>query len=280
MADPGPRAWVTGLGYPEALHWHGDRLWFSDFLTRRVSSVGRDGNVHPEAYVPGQPSGIGFLGADLLVVSSFDRKLLRFSGGRVTVHADLAGLANSPLNDMCVVPSGRAYVGTYGVETAYVPADSVGEGQVILVEPDGRAEVVATGLAVTNGIAEGDGGRRLLVAETRGCRIAAFEIRPDGTLRPDGLFADLRELHPDGLCVLEDGSVWVGCPFESAFVRVAEGGRIVETLQTPGRWAVSCVLDPRAGGLIGATARTTRPDLFRGVADGALELFDVAAAGG
>lgn len=280
MAEPRSRAWVTGVGYPEAPHWHGGRLWFSDFLTRRVTSVGAEGDLRREAYVPGQPSGIGFLGGDLLAVSSFDRKVLRFSGPEVRVHADLAALANSPLNDMCVLGDGRAYVGTYGVETAYAPPGAVGDGQVILVRPDGRAEVVATGLGVTNGIVGADGGRRLLVAETRAHRIAAFEVRSDGRLRPDGLFADLRGLRPDGLCALDDGSVWVGCPFEAAFVRVAEGGTILEALPTPGRWAISCVVDPRSGVLVGATARTSRPDLFRGVAEGALELFDAVGTHG
>jgi sugar lactone lactonase YvrE len=52
---------VDGLGFGEGLRWRDDRLWFSDFLEHRVSSIGLDGDLRVEAELDDRPSGIGWL---------------------------------------------------------------------------------------------------------------------------------------------------------------------------------------------------------------------------
>ena len=46
---------LSGLTFPEAPRWRADRLWFSDFYSFRVMTVGLDGRDETIAEVPGRP---------------------------------------------------------------------------------------------------------------------------------------------------------------------------------------------------------------------------------
>ena len=70
---------AEGFHFLEAPRWRDGRLWVSDFYGHRVLSMREDGSdLRTEAYVPEQPSGLGWLpDGRLLVVSMRDRKVLR-----------------------------------------------------------------------------------------------------------------------------------------------------------------------------------------------------------
>lgn len=51
---------LSGLTFPEAPRWREDKLWFSDFYSYRVMTVGLDGRDDTVAEVPGRPSGLGW----------------------------------------------------------------------------------------------------------------------------------------------------------------------------------------------------------------------------
>ena len=79
---------------------------------------------------------------------------------------------------------------------------------LVRVSPDGRASVAAGDLMFPNGtvITEGD---TLIIAETYGRRLTAFDIAGDGTLAGRRVFADLGDGFPDGICLDAEGAVWV-----------------------------------------------------------------------
>ena len=69
---------LDGLGFPEGPRWHDGKLWFSDMGTCRVMTVDLSGFAETVVEVPEQPSGLGWLPDNrLLVVSMKDRRLLR-----------------------------------------------------------------------------------------------------------------------------------------------------------------------------------------------------------
>lgn len=236
---------ITGLDFLEGPRWHDQRIWFSDFYTGRVYSAAEDGSdFRVEAEVPEQPSGLGWLpDGRLLIVSMRDRRVLRREpDGSLVCHADLSGHVNGYLNDMVVDSRGRAYVGEFGFDLmGGAPLDPA---VLLRVDPDGSVTRAADDLWFPNGsVITPDG--TLLVDETFGNRVSAFDIAEDGTLanrRTWAKFADLpadRELEkvfaqavvePDGCCLDAEGALWIADALGGRAIRVRQGGEIVEEI--------------------------------------------------
>lgn len=256
---------IDGLCYAEGLRWHQGRLWLSDFITRRVFSVDEHGQVTEQAYVPGQPSGLGFtLDGRPLVVSMLDRRLVSIVNGQMALLANLGHLAASPCNDMVVDPEGNAYIGCMGYQLYFEKPAPETRSPLIRVSPGGLARIAAEDLRGPNGMVFLPGERQLVVAETHACCLTAFTVEADGTLSNRRLFADLGEIHPDGICVDRNGDVWVAGLYGEQFILVRDGGQVLRIIPTPGRWAVSCALGGQEGNrLFLATALLSRPNDFR-----------------
>jgi len=234
---------IDGLGFPEGPRWHDGKLWFSDFRTKKVMTVDLEGNAETIAEVPGQPSGLGWLpDQTLLVVSMANRRLLRLHDGTLSEFADLSGLASSYCNDMVVDQSGMAYIGNFGsplFEQPYRPAE------IVLVTPTGDARVVAREMAFPNGSVITPDGKTLVVAETLAARLTAFDIESDGSLSHRRVWAQFDDLGlltqrldiidritPDGICLDAEGAVWIASPnARSELVRVREGGEITHRFE-------------------------------------------------
>jgi sugar lactone lactonase YvrE len=273
---------VSGLGYCEGLRWHAGELWWSDFWSRTVCSAGSDGRTREQAYIAGQPSGIGFLpdGAPL-VASMLDHLVLKLDGGaHPVIHASFAEFCSGPGNDMIVDAVGRAYLSSFGFEASYQDPRDVKPSALLLADVDGGVRRVAEDLIFPNGMAISADGGVLIVAETFAGRLTAFDIAVDGSLQGRRVFADLGERAPDGICMDVSGAVWAACPFAGEFVRVAEGGEILQVVEVPGRWAVTVALGGRERDtLFCATARTTLEDFHRGRASAAIEMLRVDVPG-
>jgi sugar lactone lactonase YvrE len=82
--------------------------------------------------------------------------------------------------------------------------------------------------------------RTLLVAESYGQAITAFDIAEDGSLSGRRTWARV-EHHPDGICLDADGAVWYADVGTGQCVRVREGGEVLATVQLD-RGAFACML--------------------------------------
>lgn len=247
---------IDGLSFTECPRWRDGRLYFSDFYTHRVLAVAMDGTSETLAYVPGQPSGLGFLpDGRMLIVSMRDRKLLRREvDGSLVEHADLSGLAPWHLNDMLVNHQGQAWVGNFGFDL--MSGAAACSTVLICVEPDGSAKVAADGLGFPNGMALTPDGRTLIVAESTMNRLSAFNVASGslGDRRTWAAFGDpptstdTGELFkqvavvPDGICLDRGGAVWVADAEHSRLIRVAEGGRILDERKVDGVHVFACML--------------------------------------
>jgi sugar lactone lactonase YvrE len=253
----------AGFHFLEAPRWHDGRLWFVDFYGYQVWSMREDGSdTRVEADVPGQPSGLGWLpDGRLLVVSMRDRKVLRReANGMLAVHADLSGHATGHLNDLVVDGRGRAFVGNFGFDL--MAGDRVRPAALHRVDPDGHVTQVADDLWFPNGsVITGD--NVLVVVETFGNRVTAFDLTPDGDLvnrrswatfgplpTDDRVEEALGELviAGDGACLDVDGGLWIADALGSRLVRVTAGGTITDEIR-PGSPVYACAL----GGADGRT---------------------------
>lgn len=270
---------IDGLGFVEGTRWLDGRLWFSDFGARRVRSIDRSGAMRDEAWVPGQPSGLGFThdGA-LLVVSSYDQHLLRFEGGTPLVVADIGKIYRGALNDMLTLPDGRCYISAFpepvvGAVAPPTPPDG-GRVPLFMVRPDGEVMIVAQDLRIPNGMAYDPRTRLLFVAETMGQRILAFDMKDDGSLGVGQSFGDIGERSPDGIALDGRGRLWVACPFSSEFIRLDDGGAIDTVLTVPDNaWAVTCAVGENDDELWCAVVATSFDDYLQGRAKGSIGLW-------
>jgi sugar lactone lactonase YvrE len=254
---------LTGMSYLECPRWHDGRIWVSDFYRHEVLSATEDGqDLRTEAEVPQQPSGIGWLpDGRLLIVSMLDAKLLRREpDGTLAVHADLGGHVGGHPNDMVVDAQGRAYVGNFGFDL--MSGADIAPDSLLRVDPDGSVTAVAGDMWFANGTIITDDGV-MLVDETFGNRVSAFDIQPDGSLANRRTWAAFGELPatralgealgglvvaPDGCGLDAEGALWIADALNGRVIRVREGGEIVEEV-SPGTGVFAC-------GLGGSDGRT------------------------
>jgi len=247
---------VDGLTFAECPRWHEGRIWFVDFYTHRVLSAEEDGSdLRTEAEVPAQPSGLGWLpDGRMLVVSMRDARLLRREpDGTLVTHAELGEHVGGHPNDMVVDAQGRAYVGNFGFDL--MGGAPVATAALLRVDPDGGVTAVAQDMWFSNGSVITDDGV-LIVDETFGNRISAFDIADDGALtnrRTWAKFAELppdRDLHtalgqlvvaPDGCCLDAEGALWIADAVGTRLLRVREGGEIVDEINV-GTGVYACML--------------------------------------
>lgn len=224
---PTPQALLTGLVFGETPRWHDDRLWFSDMGAGEVVAVDLAGEREVVARV--STLGIDFLpDGRLLIVSMEDGRLLRREpDGSLVTHADLTPLADQPWNDIVVDGRGNAYVGNIGFD---FPEAEFAPGSLALVTPGGTVRQVADGLAFANGMAVTPDNATLIVAESYGNRLTAFDIAADGDLTNRRLWADLGAGIADGICLDADHAVWYADPGANRCRRVREGGEVVATV--------------------------------------------------
>lgn len=269
---------LTGLRFPEGPRWREGRLWFSDMQARRVMTVDLEGRSEQVVEVPGQPSGLGWTpDGELLVVSMTDRRLLRLEAGDLVEVANLASLASFHCNDMVVDDQGRAYIGNFGFD--FSGKAKFAKAELILVEADGRARIVADELSFPNGSVITPDGRTLIVGETFASRLTAFEIESGGSLRGRRQWAKLAGAVPDGICLDAEGAVWVASPVSNEVLRVREGGDVLERIATS-QAAVACML----GGaerrtLFVLSAAGTDSEMLSGAPTGRIEAVEVPVPG-
>jgi sugar lactone lactonase YvrE len=244
----------TGLHFGEGPRWHDGRLWYSDFYDHAVHAIDLDGNDERLFEVPGQPSGLGWMPDGTLLVSSMtDRRVLRWDGSSLTEHANLAEHAGWWVNDLVVAADGTAWVGNFGFDLdAFLAAHGIegvlgepGPTATVLcrVAPDGTVSVAANDVIFPNGSVITPDGRTLIVAETLALRLTAFDIADDGQLANRRVWADLSSVMgaADGICLDADGAVWIANAVAPQCLRVAEGGEILDTVDTS-QTAFACML--------------------------------------
>ena len=248
---------LSGYSFFEGPRWHDGRLWLSDFYTYQVMACDLQGRVEKIADVPGQPSGLGWLpDGRLLIVSMRERRVLRREAdGQLVTHADLSRLAGGHVNDMVVDAQGRAWVGNFGFDL--MGGGGVQTASLARVDPDGSVHEVARDLYFPNAILPTPDGRTLIVNETLGNRLSAFDIAADGSLGPRrdwAVFGPLVQsdklddyiaggkVAADGGALDAEGAVWVADAIGNRALRVAEGGRVLQEVSTGAQGTFACTL--------------------------------------
>lgn len=290
---------ATGIHFGEGPRWRGEgadgRLWLSDFHAHCVYSVSEaGGDLQVELQLDGdeQPSGLGWMpdGSLLVVKMQAQQVWWRWPDGRFEIHADLSKYATYWCNDMVVDATGRAYVGNFGFD---LDAEMRGRGPesvladhpqttLVRVDPDGTVSVAADGISFPNGTVIAPDGKTMILAETLAGTLTAFDVAADGSLSNRRTWASTLPHLPDGICLDAEGAVWIADALSPAFVRIAEGGEVLDRVELGTLNAYACML----GGADGRTlfvcvAPTSSPEATKARAEGKVlaALVDVPRAG-
>ena len=240
---------VSGLFFGECPRWHDGRLWYSDFFDHAVFSVSPDGERRVEVDFDGEPAGLGWLpDGRLLFNSRLDRDHHAPRGGRHARRARrpeaLRHLARQRhggglerpglLGQLRFRP--RRPLRRHGRRAA--PSPRPRSFASIPTAPATRPPATSSSRTARSSprtVAT------LIIAESLGGRLTAFDRAADGTLTNRRVWAALEGIAPDGICLCADGSVWVANAMAAECVRVAEGGEVHERVTTS-RNCYACML--------------------------------------
>src|SRR6266699_125705 len=225
---------LSGLAMGESPRWHENRLWLSDWGAQEILAVDLDGNSEVVVRTPfSLPFCIDWLpDGRLLIVSGREGLLLRReSQGALVTHADLRGISDKGWNEIVVDGRGNAYI-------------NGGPGIIALVTDDRLVRQVADGIAFPNGMAITPDNRTLIIAESHGKKLTAFDIAADGGLSNRRIWADLVTRVPDGICIDAENAVWYADVPNKQCVRVREGADVLQTVGVD-RGCFACMLGGR-----------------------------------
>ena len=235
-----PKILLSGLEFPEGPRWRGKKLFFSDFVGRKVFSVDDKGNSELIVEMQDSPSGLGFLkDGRMLIVSMQRRHLMRFDPEGLKLHADLSKFTEFNCNDSVTDTYERTYIGNWGTKSLESSAEPT---CIILVTKNGEARIVAENLIFPNGCLVTPDCKTFIVAETFGSRLTAFDIENSGTLINRRVWAEMKDFSPDGICLDEEGAIWVANPTKKEVIRVLEGGEITSTVKVKDSNVYACTL--------------------------------------
>jgi sugar lactone lactonase YvrE len=229
--------------FGESARWHDGLFWFSDWGTHEIIAVEPDGRSGVVIRVPFDtfPFCIDWLpDGRLLIVSSSDQPLLRQEAdGSLVPHADLSTLPANGWNEIAVDARGNVFINGGGFNL--MAGEPYAPGIIALVDTHGVARIVADGIAFPNGMVVTPDGSTLIVAESYGKRLTAFDITGDGSLVNRRVWADLGAGVPDGICMDGNDTLWYADVPNKCCVHVREGGTILQTISLD-RGGFSCAL--------------------------------------
>lgn len=251
---------MSGLRIGESPRWHDGRLWFCNWGEDEIIALSPDGRSEVVLRDPDtSPHSIDWLpdGRMLIVpkkATPETRLLRREQDGSLVPHADLTSLP-SGFNEIVVDGRGNIYVNgadfdflafmekvmSEGEEAMNAPLrerDDFVPGYIALITPDGRVRQVADGIEFPNGMCVTADNGTLVIAESFGGRLTAFDIAQDGGLSNRRTWAE--GIGPDGICVDAEGAVWAQTA-GSSVIRVREGGEVLEEIELD-RGPFACML--------------------------------------
>jgi sugar lactone lactonase YvrE len=266
---------LSDLVLVESPRWHDDRLVFSDWGAGEVIAVDLDGGREVITKIDAMPFCLDRLPDGRLLIVAGERLLVRERDGALRKYADLGAVSSKPWNDVVTDGRGNTYVDNIGFD---FPEGEFAPGLIALVDPDGTARQVAEGLSFPNGMAVTPDNSTLIVAESYGGVLTAYDIAPDGGLSGSRVWADLDGAAPDGICIDADGAVWFAEVPGRRCVRVREGGEVLQTIRSE-LGCFACMLGGPEGTTLFATAAAWPDAMTPGSRTGQILRTEVSVPG-
>lgn len=191
-------------------------LFFTDTQAKptRIFRMEPGGTVRALAETQGMNGLAVDVAGQLFGAEMYAKRIVRLDAAGNVVATVTAGTPEHPIvqpNDLIVDARGGIYFtdpGTFDPKSTAVP-------HVYYVRPTGGLHLVTDQIPLPNGLTLTPDGRTLLVADTKGKELSAFDVRADGTTGPRRVFARLTGIPAgqssgaDGMTVDSEGRVYV-----------------------------------------------------------------------
>ncbi|MEQ1897643.1 MAG: SMP-30/gluconolactonase/LRE family protein [Vicinamibacterales bacterium] len=191
-------------------------LFFTDTQGKptRIFRMEPGGTVRALAETQGMNGLAVDAAGQLFGAEMYAKRIVRLDSAGNVVATVTAGTPEHPIvqpNDLIVDARGGIYFtdpGTFDPKSTAVP-------HVYYVRPTGGLHLVTDQIPLPNGLTLTPDGRALLVADTKGEELSAFDVRADGTTGPRRVFARLTGIPAgqnsgaDGMTVDSEGRVYV-----------------------------------------------------------------------
>jgi len=223
-----------GLRRPECVWVDREGVWASD-ARGGVCRVHADGEPQLLGRGIADPNGFSRQPDGSFVVAGLGDGLLHqiAPDGRTRVLlGSLDGVPLGAVNYACADGPHRVWLSVMTRRLPWVPAMQTMkcDGYIIRFDADdGRAEIVADGLDLTNEVKVSPDGRHLYAVETLGGRVGRFPIRPDGSLgNREGVGPESlgRGALPDGLTFDPAGNIWLTIISQNALHVIDRDGAV------------------------------------------------------
>lgn len=227
--------WDAGAG---ALAW-------VDILAGTVFLTSADG--HPMgSFDIGRPVGAALpaSGGGWLLADARGFTTLAPNGLASALLEVLADRPDLRFNDAKCDPHGRAWAGTIAGDMA------PGSGTLYRLDPGPTATPVLEGLTVSNGLGWSPDGRTMWFADSADRFVRGFDYDPDdGRLGARRHAVELQATagKADGLCVDDEGGIWVGIWGGGAVHRYTPAGRLDTVVEVPAAHVTSCAFGGEGG---------------------------------
>jgi sugar lactone lactonase YvrE/threonine dehydrogenase-like Zn-dependent dehydrogenase len=286
-----PRTYYRGsceLG--EGPVWDGERLIQVDIERRRVLVLSEDGETAQQFDFPDRVGCVALTDVPdcLLVACGLELFLLDVSrGDRTPWPTEVPKVAGVRFNDGKPGPDGCLYIGTMDLGCRRKV------GELYRIEPSGRTTRLLQGLVISNGIDWSPDRKTLYHVDSPSRLVSAYPFS-DGRLGPEEVVIDFRgEDHrpvvdgdpcvPDGLCVDNEGCIWVAVYGGGYVARYSpENGRLLDKTRLEVPKPTSCCLGGSDGRTLFITScreNMSEPDLKGFPLSGATFAHEVEAPG-
>ena len=210
----------------------------------KIYKVNPDGVVHEVTELPDRaiPNGVTLDRAGNFVYCDLRHKAVMRCGpdGKVSMIAERAGDLPLSIPNFCSYDAeGNLYVsnsssqqGSKVFEEFVQPAPN---GAVARIRPDGRGEVVATGIYFANGTAIDPNEDAVYVLESSRYDCVRIAIRKDGTFGKPEVYASAFPAIPDGMAFDVDRNLYITLPGVPQDGKLAPRNKIIR-VDTNGKW--------------------------------------------
>jgi sugar lactone lactonase YvrE len=239
----------TRLGEGPLWDAAGERLLFVDIHAETIgeATAGADG-WHVRSWAAGEPVGAAVprAGGGLALATRTGFVLLDEHGA---VERTVAVEADEPqrrMNDAKCDHAGRLWGGTLSLEL------EPGSGALYRLDPGGTVTRVLDGLDLPNGLDWSPDGRTFYLVDSPTRGIDAFDYDLDtGAIANRRRLVQLRDEHSgfvDGMCVDDEGCLWLAVPVAGLLLRYAPDGELVGVVDPGVTEPTSCAFGGRDRG--------------------------------